>query len=530
MRKLLALVLLVVLAGSVSASCRTYCDWFANISLGDYGASQPVLVNVSDFVYIDNQACAGSCPACWNLSICSNVEGEYYAAQTNKSTIYLTVHNLDTSDWAVRLNTSSTEFDSERIFVTCSDCGGGYLEICLNGSSTGHAYTYASLDAGSTLDVVASDFTQYYRRNWTFKDEETNSAYPFTGLTANLTVSCGNYAGFTLPLSACMTVQTREQAKYTVAAYNATTPVQIRVREDDDHFLRDDFYLIKTAGSGVRNTLQLVDYTPGQFYQSIIKIQRPVSGSMKNVHVEQFDQSNLIYPYLINNTDYRVVVVGSSTRDLGIMSITHLDTDRDVMVTTPDLGRYPYVWDNILLSFTSDYDTSTVGATYNFTGGVGCSRVEFYVYNTTTTPYPLDYNANSTANDTTFSKTVGNNAGTYLLRVKITDTNGKVMEQSMILTLRNSSAYYKGFDLNLPATFIGLSRTWAYNLAALFIVTIVFALFSAITHGTGAIVGAGAFAFMVFVGWLTAPTWYVAYISFLAFFLKLSEKRTEAVG
>jgi len=110
-------------------------------------------------------------------------------------------------------------------------------------------------------NLLKTDLTQYYTRNWTFKDE-SDVLFDFTGKTANLNIWCNNAGPFDINLTdrvgsgGSLIVQTSEKPLYTAEVDSYLT----RIRQDAEHFLLDD-YLLSSVNTSSQYSFLLSDYT-----------------------------------------------------------------------------------------------------------------------------------------------------------------------------------------------------------------------------------------------------------------------------
>jgi hypothetical protein len=131
---------------------------------------------------------------------------------------------------------------------------------------------------------------------------------------------------------------------------------------------------------------------------------------------------------------------------------------------------------------------------------------------------------------------VGNTSLNYYATCSVTNTGDCVSAQygmcvvEQLITFTNQSGYYKGFNLNLDDTTIGLTSGFLYKIIALIIVLSVAAIFGAASYGTGGIVATLLNGFFVIIGWLSEPWWYVTYLFVLAVLIKWSENRVGVAG
>jgi len=409
----------------------------------------------------------------------------------------------------------------------CSSQATSHLIVCLNGTRDFN-YNTSSRQGGVNYNstpqtVTLTDFTKLYTRNWTFRDETTNQLYNFTGSNSTLKTWCDAYSEFSINLTdkigdgGSIIVQTKETPKFF-----ATVNSQIeRVRQDPQQRLYDNYYL--TTSHTDPYTLTLQDFTGGQFWGSTLKIYKSINDTLGIVHSEQFPIDGIVTPSLINNTQYKFVVVGdTSTRDLGGIFIRDDNTVRNIIVTQPDFSQYLNTWRGLTISLTQDYDTSTVGCTMNSTL---TENVVFTVKNITSDEYVYDYNVTGDGTNVVLSYTITDNNGSYYLCCSAHNSVEGIRSLCQVVNVRDLDAIQYGFDLNLPERVLGVSRATVYKLVSIAILVIVAGIFSQQSYGTGSLVTASCLSFFYYIGWFPIPQIMVAFIWTLAIFTKISEGR-----
>jgi hypothetical protein len=410
---------------------------------------------------------------------------------------------------------------------TClSGCDGApaYAIICLNGTDTvWYDRAFASHAVAKPLcretTLTLSDFDKVYRRNWTFKNLNDNSLTNFTGTKTDLKVWCPTTTEATLNLTNLVGdggshySEMKEHPKY----YIDSDTYLRNVREDDDQNVWDDFYL-STTTSATEYTFKLYDYSGGDFYRSELQIEQTINDAQAIVNLEKFGQdNNLVKVPLINGSTYKIIVDGTSVRDIGPILMTD-DTTRGVIISRPDVSDFANNWQGLTIGITKSYDTSAVGCTINNsvsgTGNFTVSNVSGQLYA-----------SSSTGSNIGFTYTVPVADSTYTIFCSMTDTTYGTRSKLQVINLRNESAIHAGFDLDIPTTIVGLSRSFVYQFSAMAITVLVGGLFSAGSVGTGAVVFAAMFGMFNWVGWMGQPTWMVGFIGALALFIKYSERR-----
>jgi hypothetical protein len=269
---------------------------------------------------------------------------------------------------------------------------------------------------------------------------------------------------------------------------------------------------------------RLLDYSGGEYYKSLLELHKTVNNQDEIISSERFQQDNILYTGLQNNTQYKIVVKGESTQDLGYLYISDLDFTRDVFLSQPTLGDTQNNWLNTNISITTDYGNVQVGCRilteYTTTG-------YFNVWNKSGNTWALDYSTTSTGKNIVFSKTVYDNNGTYRVQCAANDTTYGLRNIDQTVFLRNETAIYKGFDLNLPNVIAGVSRQTMYKILAVTVILITATLFSAVSMGVGAIAMAAMVLLFDYVGWYDMPSILIGVIAFTAIFLKLSEREVN---
>jgi len=519
MRKIIGFIILYFLADMASASCATGFDYCANITI-----TGKTNITVSQTVNYVGESWFG-----WSIGgIYKDVSQRYYFPENNTmDNSYIT---------AVAGAASYTNYSiisdalTPMIYVDyLPGFGGGgpsYLMICLNVTND---QTHPTIDAADTAAankkiLSENDFTKYYSRNWTFKDELTNNLINFTNHTSNLEVLCPTLSSFDINLTSripdggSIIIQTIELPRNILSIDDFGQ----RVRQDNDYQLQDTFYALSSSTGAENYQFILQDYSGGDCFKSNLVITKTIDDNVEIVHNEKFEQDNIVRAYLTNNTYYGIdLFCSNSTRNLGSMLIVDDDLSRSVFVSRPDFGGYPFLWDSATLWLTQNLSIPSVGCTVNSTES---TRGYFEVYNVSSSgALTKDYYATSTGTTIQFSKTVGDLNGTYLIHCAVNDTTYGLRETKWKITfewLKVNPA-----NMGTPATILGLSSRFFYNAVSIVLMVGILALFSAESMGTGAIIGVSVGVGLYYIGWWTVPMEFVGFIFFTGIFIKTREFR-----
>ena len=471
--------------------------------------------------------------------ILKNGLGELYA-NVNMSNVYVKIVNsthvngtkYTVADIATQFNTNNV-----RLLFGQGNCGGigkpdcqgeaSYAIICVNGTSTnyrgGIGANYVEIIPEISLNI--NNFTKLYTRNFTFLLESTGANYNFAGTSTNLNVWCPSLTSYDINLTSSISaqntyyIQTLDEPKISVQVNNNPS----RTRQDVEQQVFDNF-IISNSMLSDKFQFRLLDYSGGEYYKSLLELHKTVNNQDEIISSERFQQDNILYTGLQNNTQYKIVVKGESTQDLGYLYISDLDFTRDVFLSQPTLGDTQNNWLNTNISITTDYGNVQVGCRilteYTTTG-------YFNVWNKSGNTWALDYSTTSTGKNIVFSKTVYDNNGTYRVQCAANDTTYGLRNIDQTVFLRNETAIYKGFDLNLPNVIAGVSRQTMYKILAVTVILITATLFSAVSMGVVAIAMAAMVLLFDYVGWYDMPSILIGVIAFTAIFLKLSEREVN---
>ena len=519
------IIILLLLGGMVSATCQTQWDYCGTFTLP----------NILD-PYYDGHAYI-STPK-YNIILdtnSKNILGEYYVYE-NYSNVYMSITNV-TSGWVI--DGYNPSFSGIRLSTNNSNNTGqtqsSTVKICLTGIGYNNNFTtipphfcVGGWSCEDQRNIAMSEFTQYYRRLWTFRSDASNSIYNFTGHTAQLNVWCNDYSQATINLTSTVgsqgnyTIQTIQQPKFFLIVDNLIP----RVRQDSQNFLADNYYV--QTGDGLNYTFTLQDYTGGQFYKGYLTITETVNDTVGNIHVQQFDQSNIQYVNLRPNIQYDFRVSNDvSLRDLGPVYLDPFTTNRNVVVTRPSLTSLASRWDGLNISITNNYDLSSITCTISsnsFTNGY------FLVYWTGSSPYTLVSNTSAPLIQSATLTYTGNNSLQYYCTCYTNDAVYGERRVTNLVSFQNSSQYYGGFGkLSIPSNILGISKVRFLNIASVSISLLVAGLFSAISMGTGAIVFGMTIGLFYYIGYFITSPMTIGMIVFLGIMIKLSENRFGVV-
>jgi hypothetical protein len=473
----------------------------------------------------------------------SNMDGVPYVNSSVENVFAAITNPAGNVVWAVPKLESAGGV--RRIYTTVNrtDINGSTpstMQICLNGTYRNSRITGVPITTRTNPIKYLSlpEFTQYYRRNWTFIDETTGAAFNFSGTNTNMNIFCPSLDQVQLNLSTYtigqnIVIQTKEKPKYMVTVNSLAA----RIRQDSNFFLQDN-YLLSKSSTALMFSVDLQDLTGGQYYKSSIAFLKPINNTMFKVDVQAFDTSNYVYPLLQNNTQYSIVLTtadGTNTRNIGPQWISDFpSTSKSVIVTTPDIAPTNMRGGNLNMTILSNYSTAQLACIYS--SATTITLAEFYVYNVSSGGQVQTYYSNSTVQVGTLSYTADNMSMNYWTKCRIYDTGDCVNAQGgycnieQLVTFTNQTGLFKGMNLNLTSSTMGLSSSFLYSVIATVIILIIAGIFGAASYGTGGIVATILNGFFVVVGWLVEPWWYVTYLIVLAVLIKWGENRVGVAG
>ena len=407
-----------------------------------------------------------------------------------------------------------------------------YINVCLNGTTPTYTYAIgAPLPVTSIPTMLLNNFTPYYRRNWTFRGQINGNLVPFSGQTGTLQVYCPTLSEFQINLTAAaptggpLIIQTIEQPKNFVT-YNSVLPY---VRQDSTNFLQDNYY-ISTSQVSMPFVFQLLDYTGGQCYKSTATFYRTVNNSLLGiVWVETFDASNYIYPNLVNGTQYTIMLnCNGNIRNLGPQWIQDPSTVKSIVATAPQMTNINQRWVGLNMSINSDYNTAQISCVYTVNPPIYNATMD--IYNVSTNSLIYSTSSQQLSASLIYTANVNN---TYLAKCYIKDATYNTRELDQYINFRNQSAYWKGFNLNVPPTVLGISRNLFLIGLGLIGALLLAATFNELNYGIGGIVVALIFGFFAYVGWfaeLNTSWWLVSIAISLGVAIQLSRNRQGVYG
>lgn len=536
--RLISIMLLFALVQIVTAAttCQTYFD---------YCYTNNNVVHDTFYKFADVTFGSGDCSGGYALGTYAtnygsglesfNIEGRCYLPvaapyqYVNVSLVQYGSGSYSSCDY------NTTNYGGIGTYITCTPAvGSGYsyqLVVCFNGDYSGFkAYSGNGAPSGSTtIEDVSNGIYPYYRRNWTFRWEENSSLVGFYGQAATLNVYCTNHQSFSYNLSAnpnngSLTIYTKEQPKY-VLTYGGIGIE--RTREDVENFLNDNYYI--TAQSATKYTFALADYTAGTWKRSTLYIQKSINDEWDNVEVQKFSNDNLLYVWLVNNTQYKLVAKTSTkSEDIDLFRPNGIDTTKTITLNTPVLSEIVASYSDLRVAWTQDYATSQVGATLYTTDSNLVSS--FYVFNASTNAYVITYGSSATGSSI-YSYTLPDKNMPVFVDLWANSTKYGLMHWSKLIVLYNQSAPMNGsaFSASLPSTIMQTSTTtWKKLMALMLTWLVLFVTCKASDYGTGAGLGVVTYSFMWYVNWIPqaeVPFWFIALMGLTAAGLKFNERR-----
>jgi hypothetical protein len=502
--RLVIFLVLLLLVSAADATCQTGFDYCANITI-----SENTNLIIGSVVYYPG---GGSATQILGLPL-NNIEGVTYV-NDNLSNVYI---NLTSNKYTLTYNKTVATFSTGPIFNIRAVAapigpGGGitepsYAMICLNGSGAySHPLWYGSSETYVTKNILSTNFNQYYRRNWTFYDDNGN-LLNFTNKNSTLNIYCPTLGTFNYNLTSSvgsggsLTIQTLEQPTY-IANYQGI----LRTRSDTDHFLKGGYYL----GSGLTQyQYTLVDYT-SQCNGPLV-IRKSINNTLSIIDLSFFDSSRIVYPFLDNNTAYDTIIYcrDGSYRDYGTF-IQGSTIARNVEVTNlpinPAATKYSGGFTPLLLGNSSQ---NIISAVYVKTSGV-VDSFNFTVEDISTQPATVVYNSVDTGlSSGEKNYNIDNNNHTYYAIISAVN-DGQQVDKSQVYTPSNESLT----STTLPAQIAGIDSNWIYVDFVLLGLGCILLSGAAIDAYFVALFGVGwVLLFSLFprldgsIGWVSIPSW-----------------------
>lgn len=584
MRYLAAFIILALVAGSVDAACFVDYQWCMNLTLKQSVTNDNLLyfhfAPKNHGIYYE-----GITPIYdaygYNHGFTTNVLGEQMA-NLSLGNIYARVWNTSDSagikwngpyrstqfwgldyganpDWYFTQNTSIMWVNRTDHFGAAATGTPSILEVCLNGSMAGNIpvrepYAYPGGGdtwhiwnlfygyppcLGSAAQQAAScpvnvfypvNFTKYYLRAWNYTDEQTTNPVNFTNKNGRVDIFCPSQGLQSVNLSVAAVwgnktqiFITAEKAKY-ITSYNGVT----YPREEWDRELYDRYYL--NAPTPTAYTFSLVDYTGG-FDGSLLTVKCTVNNTWVVKSSQTFDNDRTQTVNVEPNKYYSIqVTTPDEGRDLGLILLNNASYTKSVIVSGI-YGDYSTRYDNSV-NITTNFDSGQIACLYSTASGTNISYTSFRVQNYTSSGYLQLHISNLTTASGSLSYTVPNKNLYYIATCSIVNDNGTtILSNTENIFFRNTTAIMPGFNLNLPATIVGLSRSFIYLLIAGLTTYIVFSLFSQASAPIGAVTGVSTFGFFWYIGWVptsTAGNLFYLFVFFAAFMM-WSQKRAAVV-
>jgi len=524
------LLILLLLAGCVNATCQTDFDYCMNITI----PTMPEETFIPDSCLTDPRTFPIDLSA-WN-GLTDLEENDYVSG--NLSRVYVAVYNTTNTKFDLYVDNTSSTWDGDPRYPqeldyyylklvrrvpadTETSASGVIVKICMGGLGYyPHIYdnTYPPAINLSCTDGIygkkpeVSEFTKYYRRNWTFLYEGNGSIYNFGGHNATLTVSCPGLSSFNINMTlygsnSSMTAQTIQWPRYSLQVDGVE-----RLRQDKEDFLKDNFIFYDLTQNYRFN---LVDYTAQ--CNNLLYFQKTFGDTLQNVWVGTFGMERDAYVYLSNSSEYRIYVLcqDNSIRDFGSMTLVG-STTKNIEVTNILLsGAVNKYSGGLTTSFSSDVDSQTLSFNYAKTSG-SLSYLNMTVYDISESPMEEVYSveaADTPSGSLTYN--VGNVSHTYWLVTSIIN-DGQRIYKSASLTCTNQTIGYYLVDLNLPPTVLGVYAATIYKLIALGGVVTLALGFAPIDAGYGAVAVVGWVLLTDLFGWIHIASWLKVVIGLLA--------------
>lgn len=486
----------------------------------------------------------------WNVSLTgtySNPEGQAYVNDTFSNILITTTNGTRTGScpnhtpgiiyWVGRIGASG-----RNVLVVNYSLGNSSddsctltaptLSLCFNGTAQ-NAYAYALRteqgNFSSTFDVV-NDSYAFYHYNVTFYNDASGGLYNFTLQTATSTFYCGGqYEAFPItivPSATSYIVQTRTKANIVTTL---TSGPSRTYQTDGGAFVSQ--YLPNNSGAVNQYVFTLNDYTGGQWLRSNMLVLGVVNNTQFILDNASFSQDNLIYGYYANSSRIKLLVKNQQgkTIDLGYIIVESSNLNRNVIISQPVLSEPIAMFNDLIVTWTQDFASSQVGATVTSVDSAVFSN--FTVSNVTDASVALSYAA-SASGSATYSYTLPNPAQTVQLDLTLVSVKYGTQHWSKMVTLRNETVPLNSsaFTQPLGDTIMGTATATVKKLIVALLIIFSFYVFCKATdYGTGLLVTVGEFGFFWYVGWVPqtqVPFWFIAMLAFIAFMVKMFERRS----
>ena len=387
--------------------------------------------------------------------------------------------------------------------------------IWVGGYNYNFNHTTSAETPDKTVYLTIANFTLQNKAYWVdIRREDTNTRWNYTADsgTHTLDVLCDNYSPDTLDLvnltslhNKIFLLTVKEKPLFS-GVLNGDFTRRYRSYLDTESVT---LYFLNTTSTTYYNIdYELIDYL-GTFGNSYFRIVRNINTTLSTVwqntwyHLLNEDVS------LENGTYYQYIVyTPTDTRIITWDRIVNGDKKYIVIREVKYTDKTDYL-DGVSLGFTTSYDSSSVGASYNVSQGT-LDSLTFTVYNySTTNGYTQMYTTTvSGSNQGTITYTVPDNNKTYYLTASaVTSKYGTVKITELCNPAKTEQRFPMYDSFNLPATMFGVTRENLYTGASIFFITLIATATSSFSLGTGALVMMGAVGLLKYFNWFREMTW-----------------------
>jgi hypothetical protein len=487
----------------------TYKDSCSGSTLTEYYCDSGI-IKTSTYtcpqVCQDTTRCRGDC--------IGNVSAWSYYIATNSSTTQYILFNLTLVD-NIKLNASNVISlkqswqRSGREFIV-NATGNANTVIYLSDDVTNLAYPLSSPTPNLTLQLTLSNFTRinpYY--NISFGIEENWSQMFSNDLVFGhkLYVYCGSsgtfYKDIKLANITSLIIAPSETPQNFLSSIdwdgvNKYTRSYVPYADTENITM----YLIDLRNNTVvAVTFNLIDLSYS-FDNAIIRLQKYVDGTLKDMHSDYFDATDTALAYLLDNGKYIITISsGTTTNSFGWVTVTQADTTKTVVVSAVfQSGKMISPYDFIGLKVDANYSTGQICLHYN-DSTAKTTYVTFFISNASNTQL---YNVTTTASVATLCYTVPVLNATYLWRVQISHPDGSVWEVGeWIDMLTGIIRKLAPLESHGVTEVMGFSVSDVYKYAALIGVIGMSCLAGALDFSIGAWLCALSVTFFSFIGWIS---------------------------
>jgi len=387
----------------------------------------------------------------------------------------------------------------------------------------GYNYDYNHTVDASTPDIVVNltiaNFTRENPSYWfDIRNEDDNKYFNYSldSDELKMDIICEAYSPNTIDLKELnltnFLVTTKEKPKFHGILNNNFNRVYRTYLSDENITL---YFFNSSNQTSVWEIIdyELQDYT-GEFYDSYFSIVRNVNTSLVTLYQDTWYDAEILNIALESTTEdayVQYILYDPDTGNSRIIAWDHIvDGDRKyIVVREPQFTDQKNYIDGVDMGFTTSYDSSSVGVSYNVSVGT-LDEMIFTVSN-----YSSDGGYQEMYKTTVVGTTAGSltyivpdNNATYWLTATLDTSEYDIIKIASLQTPAITEQRFPWYDsFGIPANVMGLTRDEIYTGASLFIITKITASFGAVGLGSGAVIVGAVIGMLKWFQWFREMTW-----------------------